>query len=171
MIRGVRRSPVRPPAAQEPGTALDFLRALWELDHAMERASRSMQRRLGVTGPERLFLRIVGQRPGITPAAMAEVLRVHRSSITPLAQKLERRRLVSRQASATDGRSYQLRLTAAGRRIDARRAGTIEEIVRETIARAGAPDVETTAALLVRLARNLTAPLARQRPGVASGRR
>ena len=149
--------------ANDLGTALNFLRALWELNHAMERSSRSMQKRLGVTGPGRLFIRIVGQKPGITPADLAAILQVHRSSITPLIKKMERRRLISREPNPTDRRSFYIQLTAAGRRIDSLRAGTIEEIVRETIVGMNARDVTTTSAILVSLARRLTAKVDRAR--------
>jgi DNA-binding MarR family transcriptional regulator len=142
--------------------ALNFLRALWELNHAIERSSRVMQKRHGVTGPERLFLRIVGQKPGITPAEVAAILRVHRSSVSPLIKKMERRRLVGRHPNKADRRSFHMRLTAAGRRIDTMRTGTIEEVVRRTVLAADPADVAVTSALLVTLAQRLTSGLQRR---------
>jgi DNA-binding MarR family transcriptional regulator len=139
------------------GTAFDFLRALWELNHALESSSRFMKKRLGVTGPERFFIRVVGQRPGVTPREIARTLRVHPSSITPLVKKLERRGLVARRAHATDGRSYTLHLTVRGERVNALRSGTIEAAVRKAIASSDPDDVATTAAMLVRVAQDLAA--------------
>lgn len=148
----------------ELGVALQFLRALWELNHALESASRAMKRRLGVTGPERLFIRIVGQQPGITPRAIARVLRVHPSGVTVLTKRLERRGLVTREANPGDARSYHLSLTARGRRADALRSGTIEAVVREAV-RASAPrDVRATARMLGAVAERLAAAMAPRPP-------
>jgi DNA-binding MarR family transcriptional regulator len=147
--------------AAEFGPALHFLRALWELNHSLESASRTMKRRLGVTGPERLFIRVVGQRPGITPAAIAEILRVDRSSVTPLLKRLEQRRLVRRERDLLDGRSVHLSLTASGSRIDSMDSGTIEAAVSQIIAASPQREVEMTAATLVRVARQLSAKTAR----------
>ncbi len=161
MIGSVRSRTPRSDGTADLGTALTFLRALWGVNHAMERFSRSMQKRHGVTGPERLFIRVVGRKPGITPAELADILQVHRSSITPLIKKLERRRLIVRKANPDDARSFHLELTPGGHRIDALREGTIEEAVRRSIASTQPPDVATTSAMLVKLARRLTSALDR----------
>ncbi len=163
MIAVVRSRTPRSDTATGLGSALTFLRALWGVNHAMERFSRSMQKRHGVTGPERLFIRVVGQKPGITPAELADVLQVHRSSITPLIKKLERRRLIVRSGNPDDARSFHLELTPGGRRIDALRDGTIEEVVRHSIASTAPEDVVITSAMLVNLARRLTSALDRRR--------
>ena len=55
-------SGARAPDAPSLGPTLDFLRLLWELDHALQRRSKRMARALGLTGPQRLVLRIVGDR-------------------------------------------------------------------------------------------------------------
>ncbi|HYG66263.1 MAG TPA: MarR family transcriptional regulator [Anaeromyxobacteraceae bacterium] len=148
-----------------------FLRAIWELEHALESASRGMKKAFGVTGRERLFVRLVGQRPGVAPGELAEVLHVHPSSVTALVKRLERRRLVVRRPSATDGRSFGLALTPAGERIDAMRTGTIEAGVRHALSGAPARDVELASELVARVARRLEAwPLTR-RAGPAPSRR
>ncbi|GEJ57133.1 MarR family winged helix-turn-helix transcriptional regulator [Anaeromyxobacter diazotrophicus] len=147
----------------EFGPALSFLRALWELNHTLESASRAMKRHLGVTGPERLFIRIVGQIPGITPAAVAEILHLDRSSVTPLLKRVERRRLVRRDRDAADGRSFHLTLTPAGERIDALQTGTIEAAVGAAIAATAARDVDVTARTLGHVAGRLRASAARTR--------
>jgi DNA-binding MarR family transcriptional regulator len=137
---------------------LRFLRALWELDHALESASRRMKATFGVTGRERLFIRFVGQRAGISPGELADVLHVHPSSITAMLKRLERRGLVSRRADLVDGRSFRLALTRRGERIQATRAGTIEAAVRDALA-AIDPDAASAAGeLLVEVARRLAAP-------------
>jgi len=152
------------------GGTFGFLRALWELNHALERASRSMRRRLGVTGPERLVVRLVGYEPGITPRALASAMRLDRSSVTILIQRLERRRLLARTPNPDDARSVHLRLTPAGRRIDDVRSGTIESVLRDVLGSSATSDVAATTRLLLRVAGGLTA-LADESPPRSPGRR
>jgi DNA-binding MarR family transcriptional regulator len=144
------------PAAGALGGAFEFLRALWELNHALERASRAMRKRLGVTGPERLVVRLVGYQPGITPRALAAALRLDRSSVTILIQRLERRRLLARTPNPDDARSVYLHLTATGCRIDEVRSGTIEAVLREGLGASPASEVATTTRMLHRIADRLT---------------
>jgi DNA-binding MarR family transcriptional regulator len=154
-----------PGVGAEFGREFRFLQALWELDHALESASRAMKARFGVTGRERLFIRIVGQRPGISPGEVAEMLHVHRSSVTALLKRLERRRLVSRRLDASDARSYRLELAVAGQRINAMEEGTIEAGVRDALA-ASDPDAADSAALiLVSVAQGLIQSTKRKRAG------
>jgi len=40
------------------GDAIDFLRLIWAVDHALQRRSKSMAATLGITGPQRLVIRI-----------------------------------------------------------------------------------------------------------------
>lgn len=134
-----------------------FLQALWELDHALESASRSMKAKFGVTGRERLFIRIVGQRPGVTPGEVAELLHVHRSSITALLKRLEHRRFVSRHVDVADARNHRLELTTSGARINAMEEGTIEAVVRDALASADRDAAEAAATILVGVAQRLLA--------------
>jgi len=141
----------------DPGATLHFLRALWQLNHALESASRRMKRTYGVTGPERLFIRIVGEHPGITPSELADAISVDRSTVTPLLKHLGARKIVRRSRNPVDGRSVHLTLLAAGARIDGMGAGTIESCVHDVIASSEAYDVATAVALLVRMSQRLNA--------------
>ncbi|HET9594403.1 MAG TPA: MarR family transcriptional regulator [Anaeromyxobacteraceae bacterium] len=129
-----------------------------------------MRKRLGVTGPERLVIRLVGHEPGITPRALASAMRLDRSSITMLIQRLERRRLLARTPNPEDARSVHLHLSAAGRRLDEVRSGTIESVLREAVGSSAASDVATTNRMLLRIAERLTS-LAEHRSNSAPPRR
>jgi DNA-binding MarR family transcriptional regulator len=130
---------------------------LWEVEHALESASRRMKAAYGVTGRERLFIRMVGARPGITPGELATLLHVHPSSVTVLLKRLHRRRLVSRRQDVADARSFRLELTPGGERIHVMQSGTIEAGVRQALAGADARGARTTAELLTRVAQELLA--------------
>src|SRR5689334_23622938 len=44
---------------------LDFMRLLWSIEHGLQRMSKRMENEIGITGPQRLVLRVVGQYPGL----------------------------------------------------------------------------------------------------------
>jgi MarR family transcriptional regulator, organic hydroperoxide resistance regulator len=114
---------------------LQFLRTVWQLEHALERASKRMEDALGISGPQRFALRIIGERPGITAGELAAVLHLHPSTVTGIIQRLEGRRLVRRASNVRDGRMAHLHLTAQGSRANRPSArGTIERAARATLA-------------------------------------
>ena len=153
------------------GKALDFMKLLWRLDHALQKTSRRMSASLGVTGPQRLALRVVGLFPGITPGETAAVLRLHPSTVTVIARGLERASLVERTEDPGDRRRTRLRLTAAGRSIAAAASGTVEEGIRRTLSRFPSPDLETASRVLSALAAGLETAGSRRGRGARDGRR
>jgi MarR family transcriptional regulator, organic hydroperoxide resistance regulator len=108
------------------GERLEFMRLLWAIDHGLQRKSKRMAATLGVTGPQRLVLRMVGRFPGISAGQLALVLHLHPSTLTGVFRRLERRGLLARRRDPHDGRRAALGLTAAGRRLDVATSGTIE---------------------------------------------
>ncbi len=117
------------------GPVLDFLRALWALDHALQSASKRMETTLGVTGPQRFVIRMIGSFPGISAGEVSELLHVHPSTLTGVLKRLEHRGLVVRRADPADARRALLELSAKGRRTDATRAGTVEGAARKALAK------------------------------------
>lgn len=131
--------------------ALGFLKVLWRLENALERVSKRMEEQLGVSGPQRFALRLIGAFPGIGARELAEGLHLHPSTITGVLQRLESRRLVSRTLHATDGRRMHLHLTPAGRRMIRPVArGTVEHAVRATLARFSVAQTRAAAEVLER---------------------
>jgi DNA-binding MarR family transcriptional regulator len=117
------------------GKVLDFMRLLWSVDHGLQSLSKRMDARLGVTGPQRLVIRIVGRFPGISPGEVADILKVHKSTLTGVLQRLEKRGLIERKASPDDRRRSLVWLTAAGQKVNAVRAGTVEAALRRAMNR------------------------------------
>src|SRR2546423_13583048 len=64
------------------GAVLDFMRLLWALDHALQSASKRMESNFGMTGPQRLVMRIVGRFPGIAAGRDAQIQHGHPSPMT-----------------------------------------------------------------------------------------
>ena len=73
-----------PPAGDVPALSgtLSFMQLLWELHHELQAQSKEMEHRHGVTGPQRLVLRLVGRFPGVSPGELAALLRLHPSTLT-----------------------------------------------------------------------------------------
>ena len=137
------------------GEVLEFMRLVWALHHGLQATSKRMAVQLGVTGPQRLVLRLVGRRPGISAGELADLLRVHPSTLTGVLRRLEERAFLARKADPEDRRRAVLTLSAAGRAIDAVRGGTVEAAVRRVIERMPEADVEATRRMLTMLAHEL----------------
>jgi DNA-binding MarR family transcriptional regulator len=131
------------------------MRLVWRLDHALQRRSKRMEQSLGVTGPQRLVLRIVGRFPGIPAGHLAHLLHVHPSTLTGVIKRLERQHLLRKRADPRDARRGLLSLTDRGRAIDAVSEGTVEAAVRDGLSRVSARDVDAVRRVLTALAEKL----------------
>jgi len=130
---------------------LELLRVIWALDHALQSRSKAMTRALGVTGPQRFVLRVVGRHPGISSGELAGHLHLHPSTLTGVLQRLDDRGLLRRARDPGDGRRVRLVITAKGRRVLAKKALSIEGVVRGAIGREKAGDVVTALEVLKRI--------------------
>ena len=62
---------------------LQFMQLLWAVVHGLDKASKRMSAEIGVTGPQRLVLRVVGLFPGLSAGDLAAILHVHPSTLYP----------------------------------------------------------------------------------------
>jgi DNA-binding MarR family transcriptional regulator len=143
------------PATPPLGAALEFLRSLWGVNHALESSSRKMKSRLGVTGPERMVVRLVGRCPEISAGDLARILQVHPSTLTGLLKRLVIRKFLVRAADAGDGRKALFSLTSRGQVADRVKTGTVEAAVGVTLKSVSQRDVRATATVLEALQRTL----------------
>ena len=121
------------PSALPVGDAIDFLRLIWSVDHALQRRSKAMAATLGITGPQRLVIRIIGRFPSIHAKQLADILHLHPSSLTALLKRLERRDLVRRWPDERDRRRWLLGLTRQGQTLNRETPGTIEAAVQRVL--------------------------------------
>jgi DNA-binding MarR family transcriptional regulator len=124
-------------AGDEPGfgPVLDFMKLIWALGHGLQSTSKRMERTLGVSGPQRLVIRIIGERPGASAGALAAALHVHPSTLTGVLRRLEQRGWIRRAAAKDDRRRARLSLTPRGTRLNALTEGTVEAAVARVLAR------------------------------------
>ena len=134
---------------------LEFMQLLWAVVHGLEKISKRMGWEMGVTGPQRLVLRVVGLFPGLSAGDLAAILHVHPSTLTGVLQRLVSQRLVIREEHAADRRRAVLHLTCRGRNVNAVRRGTVEAAVARALSGASKDDRAATRRLLERLAARL----------------
>ncbi|AKJ07641.1 DNA-binding MarR family transcriptional regulator [Archangium gephyra] len=139
------------------GEVLEFMRLLWAVDHGLQSTSKRMESTLGLTGPQRLVLRLVGRFPGITAGRLAQIMHVHPSTLTGVLKRMEKRGLLERKSDPLDGRKALFALTEAGRVLDVPSEGTVENAVQRAISRLPRARLENAQEVLMALAQELGA--------------
>lgn len=112
---------------------LDFMRLLWDIEHGLQSTSKRMRKTLGITGPQRLVLRVVGQFPGLSAGETAHLVRLHPSTITGVIQRLVDKKLLIRDRDPKDTRRMRLRPVQRAERYIRPSAGTVEAAVKSAL--------------------------------------
>ncbi len=146
-----------PSSNESMGEILDFMRGLWALDHGLQSYSKRMRQRYGITGPQRLVLRLVGSFPGIAAGELAGRLHLHPSTLTGVFRRLEEKGFLNRIPDPNDSRRALFRLTARGQKINNLREGTVEGVLQQTLGKIPAPDQAAARRVLSILTRALDA--------------
>ena len=133
------RTPRAPEESLDP--VLDFMRLLWRIEHGLQATSKRMDARLGVTGPQRLVLRLVTQFPGLSAGEVARILHLHPSTITGILQRLVDKKLLIRALDRRDTRRARLRPRSRATRLARRSDGTVEGAVALVLERTPATSV------------------------------
>lgn len=149
-------TPARGDRSRLPGETLRFMQRLWDLSHALDVRSKRMGATLGVTGPQRLVIRVLGRAPESTASEIASALGMHPSTLTGVLKRLEQRKVIQRHTDAEDRRRSRFHLTPSGRTIDRERKGTVEAAVRRTLSRRDPIAIDATLETLELLAAELT---------------
>jgi len=139
--------------------ALDFMQHLWALNHALERMSMQMERQLGVTAQQRLFIRCIGKYPGMTATQLAGVMHLDRGTVSVSLRRLTAKGLVQGKRDKDDNRRVALTLTPKGRALDKPDPRTIEAAVKKLLASVGAQRVANAKDVLARLAEEVLGKL------------
>lgn len=136
---------------------LEFIRLMWSVDHELQRVSKRMVGRIGLTAPQRLAVRFIGRNEGLTLGTLADLLHMHPGTVTGIVRRLEEEGLVVQTRDKDDTRRRHLALTAKGRRIDRSRKGTVEAAVRRAAGALTPREFEIASRAMDLLARNLAA--------------
>lgn len=112
---------------------LDFMRLLWSIEHGPQSTSKRMEKSLGITGPQRLVLKVVSRFPGLPAKEVAHVVRLHPSTLTGVIQRLAEKRLLVRARDPKDGRRMRLHATSKAAPFNRRSGGTVEAAVETAL--------------------------------------
>jgi DNA-binding MarR family transcriptional regulator len=148
-----RSQAVRPHELLDP--VLDFLRLLWRIEHGLQSTSKRMGTSIGITGPQRLVLKIVSQFPGISASEVAHVVRLHPSTLTGVFQRLVDKGLLVRGRDPIDSRRVRLRVSATAKRFTSASRGTVESAVEAALRRVPAAHVRRAREVLLAVANAL----------------
>lgn len=121
------------PAGSLESEAGEMLALLWRTNHELALLSKRMIRSLGVTGPQRLVLRIIARSPGISASAVAAAAQLHASTLTGILDRLVRAGLLARARDSADLRRAQFVITAAAEAVVHARGGTVESAINRSI--------------------------------------
>src|ERR1700748_294631 len=102
------------------------MRLLWSIEHSLQRMSKRMEGELGITGPQRLVLRVVGQFPGLSAGQVAHIVRLPPSTLTGILQRLVAGGLLERERDPRDSRRSRLRLKPQALAYTRTSPGTVE---------------------------------------------
>jgi len=134
---------------------LDFMRLLWDIEHGLQSTSKRMRATLGVTGPQRLVLRVVSRFPGMSAAEAAHVVRLHPSTLTGVIQRLVDKGLLVRDRDPRDTRRMRLRVVPRAGRYTRHSAGTVEAAIKAALESMPATHVTHARAVLTAVANAL----------------
>lgn len=128
------------------------MRLLWSIEHGLQRMSKRMENELGITGPQRLVLRVVGKFPGLSAGELAHIIRLHPSTITGILQRLVARGFLERERDPQDSRRARLRLKARALPNTLTSSGTVEKVVTGALKQVGPSDVRAARRVLAEIA-------------------
>lgn len=145
------------PATPELPPVLEFLRALWSLNHALEVTSSDMHRRSGVTAQQRMVLRIVGHLGSVSAGMLSTLLHVHPGTLSAALRRLEGRGLLARQRADDDARRVLIALTPLGERLLATTEGTVERAATQVLSESEPEFISSALLLMEQISRALEA--------------
>jgi len=141
---------------QPAGETLQFMQRMWDFVNALAVRSKGMMKSIGVTGPQRLVIRLVGQKPGQTASEIAAILGKHPSTLTGVLARLEERSLIVREIDPEDRRRARFKLTQGGKKINKESKGTVEAATRRALNRVSPAAIDTTLDLVAKLVEELS---------------
>ncbi|TAK17133.1 MAG: trehalose-phosphatase [Acidobacteria bacterium] len=160
MLLALRDDEQTPAAARQEqlgvlGEALEIMRVLWSLDHRLHQRSKRMQRALGITGEQRLAMRLALHAPGLAAGDLAALLHVHPSTLTGMLKRLVANGFMKSRADTGDRRRLRLDVTPKGARVLRESGLSIESAVAATLEETPDSEVAIARSFLERMSAKL----------------
>ena len=104
------------PAPQNPtnATSDNVLIALRKIIQSIDLNSRSLVKRVGLTGPQLIILQEISKSEEISSGQIAKAISLSQATVTGILERLEKRGLIERRRSEVDKRKVLVRVTPKG---------------------------------------------------------
>lgn len=112
----------------------EILRALRRITRAIDIHSRKLATTFGLTGPQLVCLRALGQVEHMTPSGLAKEVALSQGTVTGIVDRLAARQLVNRERNAPDRRLVTVTITDAGRALIDQAPSPLQEQFTERLA-------------------------------------
>lgn len=105
------------PARQVPPGVItnDVLIALRKIIQSIALNSKSLIKRVGLTGPQLMILQEVAHAGEVSVGEVAKAISLSQGTVTGILERLEKRELVARRRSDTDRRRVMVHVTPSGK--------------------------------------------------------
>lgn len=90
---------------------------LRKIMQAIDINSKSLSKRVGLTGPQLVILRELSNLEGATVGEIARLVNLSQATVTGILERMERRSLVVKQRSDLDKRRVLVQITESGKRL------------------------------------------------------
>ena len=91
--------------------------ALRKIIRAIDTNSKKLVKRVGLTGPQLLILQEISRGVEITAGEIAKAASLSQATVTGILERMEKRKLLTRQRSESDRRRIMVRITQEGKEI------------------------------------------------------
>jgi len=92
----------------------NILLSVRKIMRAIDMHSSYLARKYGLTSPQLICLKKLGEAAEMTPGALAREVHLSHATVTGIVSRLEKKALVQRTRSTADGRSFLISLTDSG---------------------------------------------------------
>jgi DNA-binding MarR family transcriptional regulator len=96
---------------------LEIMQSLRRIFKAIQDYSHEVSNKFGITGPQLWALKAISQNERLSLSGLSERMYLHRSTITGVIDRLEKKGYVTRKRDQADRRVIYVRLTGEGRRL------------------------------------------------------
>ncbi|MBK7405345.1 MAG: MarR family transcriptional regulator [Phycisphaerales bacterium] len=158
----------------EPDTGMSveqqIVAAIRRIVRAVDLHSRHLLDSSGLTGPQIATLQALAGVPGgASPTTIARTVHLSQATVTGILKRLERRGLIARRRSETDGRAAVIEITAEGARVLEHAPSLLQERFRQELERLQSWERHQILATLQRVAQLMDAERLDASPYLVSG--
>jgi DNA-binding MarR family transcriptional regulator len=127
------KSPRREPSPSTPLELGEFLCfAVYSANHAFNRLYQPLLREPGLTYPQFIAMVLLWEQDDQTVGDLGEKLFLQSNTLTPMLKRLESLGYVKRSRDSADERQVRIRLTEAGRKLQARASEVVRSVRNAT---------------------------------------